>query len=530
MSWHALDVVSAGQRLVAPLTGLAAGAITLASAGLLAAVARLLGFTQAESSPLVAIGSAFIDITPAWLKDWAITTFGTSDKLALLIGMGLTVCALCALLGWCGAPESMGGWARPILALLIFAVVGVAAMLIIASRPQAGFVFALPTLLGTAAGMAALGRFWAAASVSPGSGQDTSRRRILGWALGTTVAGTATAIVADAGRGVAAPVKPVALVVPAVSDPVSVPPGAQIATPGLTPYITPNSEFYRIDTALIPPRVDPNEWQLRVHGLVRRTITIDLPELLAQPMQESLTTLACVSNGVGGPLVGNAVWTGWPIRKLLARAEPLPEADMVLSMSVDGFTASTPLTALTDDRNAVLAVGMNAEPLPIEHGYPVRMVVPGLYGYVSATKWVIDLKVTRFADDVAYWTPRGWSPHGPIKMSSRIDVPSTMAQVGPGVVPIAGVAWAQQRGISQVEVRISPQVGGKGSWQQAELAEEPSIDSWRQWVWHWEVQEPGRYTVEVRATDGDGQVQTAQNAPPAPNGSSGHHTIFVNVI
>src|SRR5699024_3196722 len=209
------------------------------------------------------------------------------------------------------------------------------------------------------------------------------------------------------------------------------------------------------------------------------------------------------------------------VRELLARAGPLPEADMVLSTSADGWTAGTPLEVLTDDRDALLAVGMNGEPLPPQHGFPVRMVVPGLYGYVSATKWLVDLEVTRFADDQGYWTPRGWSARGPIKTASRIDVPGESVDAGPTVV--AGVAWAQHRGISAVEVRVDD-----GPWQPATLAAEPTVDAWRMWHLDWDAP-PGRHVLTVRATDGDGEVQTAQTAPPAPDGSSGWHSVEVEV-
>ena len=229
--------------------------------------------------------------------------------------------------------------------------------------------------------------------------------------------------------------------VPQVPSPVSVPAAAQLDVPGITPYVVPNADFYRIDTALVVPQLDTGGWRLRVHGMVEREVELDWDALLSKPMQQALVTLTCVSNEVGGDLAGNAVWTGWPVRELSAMAGPQPGADMVLSTSVDGFTAGTPLEALTDDREALLAVAMNGEPLPVEHGFPVRMVVPGLYGYVSATKWVVDLKVTTFAADVAYWTPRGWSERGPIKTASRIDVPASGDQVK------AGTGCRRRRGL-----------------------------------------------------------------------------------
>ena len=257
-----------------------------------------------------------------------------------------------------------------------------------------------------------------------------------------------------------------ALGLPAPARPAKpLPEGVQAPVDGALPFVTPNAEFYRIDTALIVPSVDPAQWTLRVHGLVEEAVSIGFQDLLNADLVESYTTLTCVSNEVGGGLAGNARWLGYPLRELLARARPLPEADMVLSTSIDGFTASTPLAVLTDARNALLAIGMNGEPLPLEHGFPVRMVVPGLYGYVSATKWVVDLEVTRFADKTAYWTSRGWSDHGPIKTASRIDVPHAGANVAAGRTAFAGTAWAQHRGISKVQVQMDD-----GGWADAELA------------------------------------------------------------
>jgi hypothetical protein len=285
----------------------------------------------------------------------------------------------------------------------------------------------------------------------------------------------------------------------------------------------PNESFYRIDTALVVPQLDTAGWSLKVHGLVDHEVTIDWATLLTKPMQDALVTLMCVSNEVGGDLTGNALWTGWPVRELLKLAGPKPSADMVLSTSSDGFTAGTPLSVLTDDRSSLLAIAMNGQPLPPEHGFPVRLVVPGLYGYVSATKWVTDLKVTRFADDEGYWTPRGWSERGPVKTESRIDVPRSGDRVRAGTVAVAGIAWAQHRGIKAVEVRVD-----NGRWQVARLAEEPTVDSWRQWVMPWRAVR-GSHTITVRATDAAGEVQTDQQEPPAPDGATGWHTITVNV-
>jgi len=292
---------------------------------------------------------------------------------------------------------------------------------------------------------------------------------------------------------------------------------------GVVPFVTPNRDFYRIDTALLVPQVDAEDWTLRVHGLVEEEVVLTFQELLDADLVESWVTLTCVSNEIGGDLAGNAKWLGYPVRELLARAQPTADADMVLSTSADGFTASTPLGALTDGRDALLAVGMNDEPLPIDHGFPVRMVVPGLYGYVSATKWVVDLEVTRFADARAYWTDRGWSAEGPIKTASRIEVPRPDTPLAAGQFAVGGTAWAQHRGITAVEVQVDD-----GDWAPATLATEASVDTWRQWSYLWDAT-PGRHRLTVRATDATDGVQTADRADPVPDGATGWHSIDVTV-
>jgi DMSO/TMAO reductase YedYZ molybdopterin-dependent catalytic subunit len=315
-----------------------------------------------------------------------------------------------------------------------------------------------------------------------------------------------------------------AITLPAAADPApALPAGVSVNVAGVGPFITPNADFYRIDTALVTPLLRAEDWSLRIHGLVEREITVTYADLLKSALVERDVTLMCVSNEVGGDLTGNARWLGLPIGPLLTRAGPAGNADMVLSKSSDGFTAGTPLKVLTDGRDALLAIGMNGEPLPVEHGFPVRMVVPGLYGYVSATKWVVDLKVTRFDQDEGYWTPRGWSALGPVKTQSRFDVPEDLDRVPAGTVTLAGIAWAQHRGISGVEVRI-----GDGDWQPAILGAEASVDTWRQWYYRWTAA-AGRYRLQVRATDQTGETQTAAAAAPAPDGATGYHTIDVTV-
>ena len=307
----------------------------------------------------------------------------------------------------------------------------------------------------------------------------TSRRAFFA-ATGITAA--ASVIAATGGRmlsaarsGVAQARDTLKLPAPAKAAP-AVPAGVQSTTPGVAPWLTPNNDFYRIDTALSVPEINAQDWELRIHGMVEQEVTITFQDILDAGLIESHVTLTCVSNPVGGSLAGNAKWLGMPIRDVLKMARPKAGADMVLSTSIDGFSASTPLEVLQDDRDAMLAIGMNDEPLPLEHGYPVRMVVPGLYGFVSATKWVVDLEVTRFEDKQAYWTQRDWSERGPIKTMARVDVPKSFARVAAGKVAIGGTAWAQTRGMDKVEVQID-----NGPWTEAVLATEASVITWRQW-------------------------------------------------
>lgn len=315
-----------------------------------------------------------------------------------------------------------------------------------------------------------------------------------------------------------------AIQLPEPSGPtVSLAPDADLKLPGLTPYLTSNSDFYRIDTALIVPQVSVDDWSLRIHGMVDHEIQLSWGDLAKRTPVETLVTLACVSNPVGGDLIGNASWRGYRLDELLAEAGPHPDADMVLSHSIDGFTAGSPLAVLTDGRDALLAVGMNGEPLPVAHGYPARLVVPGLYGYVSATKWVTELEITRFDRATAYWTRRGWSAYGPIKTGTRIDTPRARAKLQPGSTAIAGVAWAQHRGIRAVEVQID-----NGPWQPARLSTEQSIDTWRQWVYDWNAT-PGPHTIRARATDGTGETQTEARAPVVPDGATGYPSTTVTV-
>ncbi|HWU30727.1 MAG TPA: molybdopterin-dependent oxidoreductase, partial [Microbacterium sp.] len=395
------------------------------------------------------------------------------------------------------------------------------------TRPDAGMLAWLPSVLAGAVAAFALRMLLRRVDDAGPEGEgQPSRRAFLTWTIGTAAVGVAMAVVGGLGRAGSTVVTTVRealkLPKPAVPAP-AIPASASLDVAGITPVITPNADFYRIDTALVVPSVDPSSWKLRIHGMVAQEVTLTWDELLALPLVESVATLSCVSNEVGGNLIGNAVWLGYPIRELLKRAAPDADADMVLSTSVDGFTAGTPLEALTDERAALLAIGMNGQPLPLEHGFPVRMVVPGLYGYVSATKWVTDLEVTRFDRARAYWTDRGWSERGPIKLESRIDVPREGRTVAAGDSVIAGVAWQPGTGVSGVEVQVDD-----GDWQPAELATAIADDTWVQWRVPWKAK-AGEHSIRCRAIAGDGTVQTDTIAPPAPDGASGWHTISVSV-
>lgn len=501
--------------------------MTLGVAELVAGVMHRAGWAGGTPSPIDAVGGAFVDRVPGWLKDAAIGLFGTADKAALYVGMTVV---LALLSGGLGMVAIRGVRARASALAALALLVGVA-MIAVLSRPEANTADLAASTLGGLAGLAML--WWLSRVASPrvtgppagGSAPTVARRVVLGSGLAAVIVGVAGIA---AGRVVAGGSRAVewarqAFTVPEVATPVVVPPGADLGIAAVTPFIVPSSQFFRIDTALVVPKVDPQEWSLRVTGMVEREVGIDWPTLLAKPMQEAMVTLMCVSNEVGGSLNGNAIWTGWPVRELLAEAGVRAGADMVLSTSVDGFTAGTPLSALTDDRDALLVVAQNGEPLRPEHGFPVRLVVPGLYGYVSATKWVTELRVTTFAQDQGYWTPRGWAERGPIKTGSRIDVPRSGATVSPGTVAVAGVAWAPHTGITGVQVRVDD-----GPWQDARLAAEATIDAWRQWVMPWSAA-PGPHTISVRAIDATGAPQTPVEAPPAPDGSSGHHTVTVTV-
>lgn len=506
---------AAGVRWRAAAAGVVA---VLFAAGLGELTASLLA---PSASPFAAIGGGLIDIAPSWAKDLAIALFGTADKVALLTAIAVVAALLAAAAGL------LELWRRGAGAAL-FVALGLVGAVVATMRSDGSPVAWLPSIVAGAAGAIALRVLLrrAPSADTDDAPEGPDRRQFLVWTGATAALGMAALVVGNLARATVRTVEAARAAVrlpSAATAAPAVPAGAELAIEGLAPLVTPNSEFYRIDTALVVPQVDPADWSLRVHGMVDQEVVLTWDELLALPMQESDITLACVSNTVGGDLIGNARWLGHPVRELLARAGVSADADMVLSTSIDGFTASTPLEAFTDDRDALLAVGMNGEPLPLAHGFPVRLVVPGLYGYVSATKWVTELEVTRFDRTSAYWTTRGWSERGPIKLQSRIDVPRDGRDVESGSSVIAGMAWHQHVGVEGVEVRIDD-----GPWRRAELATAISDDTWVQWSLPWKA-EAGTHEIECRALSRDGETQTSTPAPPAPDGAQGWHRISVTV-
>jgi DMSO/TMAO reductase YedYZ molybdopterin-dependent catalytic subunit len=499
------------------LAGIAAAAVAL---GVTQLIAVAFG-PQADAR--TAIGSAIIDLTPGPVKEWTIQTFGTADKLFLTV-LVLGVIALIAAVTarWETSRVPVGS-----VAIVVAGIVGCAAVL---SRAGATVVDIVPTVIGTLCGVAVLrllvsGRFTDAPEQQDPDSPDPGRRLslvTLGFLGAGALSGVAGVVLSRMLSSVSGDRESFALPKIDVGAP-PIPPTVQPKGVALRSFVTSNADFYRIDTALTVPQLSRGDWQLKIHGMVDREITYRFQDLDRFDVVEKVVTLTCVSNPVGGDLISNATWTGYRVRDLLAEAGVHPDADMAMSMSIDGFTAGTPVEALTDKRDALLAVAMNGQPLPTEHGYPARLVVPGLYGYVSATKWVVDLELTRFDQAEAFWTQHGWSAKGPIKTESRIDVPRSGQEVDKGPVTFGGIAWAQNRGVRAVEVRIDD-----GNWQPAELGASYSNDTWRLWSFNWQAQ-PGSHTITVRATDNTGAVQTPDEASPVPDGATGWHSVAFTV-
>ncbi|MFC4562370.1 molybdopterin-dependent oxidoreductase [Nocardiopsis mangrovi] len=566
----------AARRSVGALAGLVAAGAGLAAAEVVGAA------TRPEATPLLVVGDAVVDLTPPPLKDLAVTLLGTADKPVLLGGIAAVLAVAAALIGIAARRRDTVG-AFGIAGIALFASAGAAAAV---TRPDGGPFDVLPSVLGGAVTYVVLRLLSASAPPaapgrrppvsgavdlpgdgdpagsagsaepadrhpgSPAAGADVDpvalpsprhpeepssgfdRRRFVllagATAAASAAAGGGARWYASARADAVAADRAIRLPRPAVPAP-ALPDGAELDIDGLSSFFTPNDSFYRIDTALSVPRLDATTWSLRVHGRGAREREYSFDDLLGRPdLMERDVTLACVSNPVGGSYVGNARWIGVPVAALLREAgvrSPADggSADQLVSRSSDGMTIGTPVADVLDGRDAMLAVGMNGRPLPVEHGFPVRMVVPGLYGYVSACKWLVELELTSFADFDAYWVPRGWSARGPIKTQSRIDTPRDGDRIASGRVAVAGVAWAQHVGVDAVEVRID-----NGPWQQARLAEEDSSDTWRQWVLEWDA-EPGDHRIGVRATDREGRPQTGTQAPVAPDGATGHHVVELSV-
>jgi DMSO/TMAO reductase YedYZ molybdopterin-dependent catalytic subunit len=498
-------------RSLHALAGLVAG---LAGIAVSHALTMLLTI---RATPLLAVAEAVIEITPGPLAESLIQVVGQYDKPILIVGVTLAVLALSA---WAGALTQRGQGA----AIAVFAAMGAVGAAAVWTRPEANLYDVVPVVAGTVTWIVVLSlivdRLTKHHLHEPGrTDPDLARRRFL---IEAGVVGAAAVVVGVAGQFVGASRRSVETARKLLRLPASagvVPRGADQDLEGLTAWRTPNAHFYRIDTSLVVPTVDPTTWRLRVHGRVERELELTYQDLLDRELTEDWVTLCCVSNEVGGDLVGNAWWSGVRVADILAEAGVRPEADAVLQTSQDGWTCGTPIEALTDDRNALLAIAMNGEPLPVDHGFPVRMVVPGLYGYVSATKWLVDLEVSRFADFTAYWTGRGWAAEGPVKTQSRIDVPRGGADVPAGSLRVGGVAWAQHTGIDRVELRLDGQ-----SWAEAELARVPNVDTWVQWSGTVDVA-PGAHTLAVRATDRSGYTQTGVRTGVVPDGATGWHTV-----
>ncbi|MBI4899920.1 MAG: molybdopterin-dependent oxidoreductase [Actinobacteria bacterium] len=476
-------------------------------------VGHLVALLAPGSSPVVAVATRAIDVTPGPVKDWAVATFGTNDKAVLVVGAIVVTLGLGALVGLVARRSTgsalVGGAALVAVALtaagadrarpLLWWAPGVAALLV------GGW--ALVTLIGAS-------RIAAAPPVL----EDPSRRRWLRLAL---AAGGAGVVGGMLGQGLrpAAEHPPVSLPVRSMTP---FPAGLETQVPGVNPFVTPSSGFYRIDTVLEPPSIDVKTWRLSVEGMVDRPFSIGWDELLGLDAVERAVTLECVSNEVGGNLIGSARWLGVRTADLLKRAGVREGADMVLSSSADGFSVSTPLGALLDGRDALVVYEMNGEALPAKHGFPVRLLTPGLYGFVGATKWLVKMEVTTFAAKAAYWTILGWSDHGPIKPGSQIDVPRP-GHVAAGSVTVGGTAWAHGVGVGKVQVRVDG-----GPWSDATLGPDAGVEYWRQWLWPWEATR-GDHQLQSRVVDATGRPQEEREVPSFPDGASGLHTVRVQV-
>lgn len=529
--------VDADDSRVSNWRGVALG--LLATAAGLAAAELVVGLVSGSAPPVVPVGQEFIDVTPKWLRDWAIEQFGTSDKAVLVGGALVVILGLGALIGVLAVRGERG------FAYGLTIAVGFMGAWAVWLRPEPTLGKFLPTVIGTAVSLAVLWRL----APRPGPPDDAGRPTTMGpdrrqFVRGAVAIGSAMVVAGGIGRVLqrnnevdtdfALPGQPGATGSAAEGgapsaevsiDRAGAIDGAELGVDGIESFVVPNEDFYRIDTALVVPQVARDTWRLTISGLVDDELELTYDDLLAREQVERYITLSCVSNPVGGDLVGNALWQGVLLKPILEEAGLQEGAEQLVSRSVDGWTCGSPIEAIMDGRDAMLAFGMNGEPLPTRHGFPVRIVVPGLFGYVSATKWVTDIRLTRWDEFDAYWIPRGWSKRGPVKTMARIDRPRS-GRSASGVVPIGGVAWAVHRGVSGVQVRID-----EGEWRDARIGKVPSADTWVQWVYDWDTSAvtSGRHGIQVRAIDGDGEPQPMGPQPVAPNGAEGYHRIVLDV-
>ncbi|MQA08303.1 MAG: molybdopterin-dependent oxidoreductase [Pseudonocardiaceae bacterium] len=503
----------------AALVGVLAVAAALAAGHL---VAALVG---SGASPYLAVGNAAIDLTPEWLKEFAIRTFGEDNKLVLLAGMAVVLLLVAVLAGLISRRGSLPG-------TLLAVGLGVVGLVAVFTRPDVGQLAVLAPATSLLVGVGVfrwLHRLALARVVAVGAtetDQALPRRAFLrastGVALGAGVLGAGGQLLTG-GSDATGSRRALGRITPASPAP-PIPPGADFAAQGTPRFITPSKDFYRVDTALVVPQLAAEDWRLRVHGMVDRELVFNFDDVRSRELRERTITMVCVSNEVGGPYISTANFVGVPIAELLREAGVRDGAEQLFSTSTDGYTAGTDLTKLTnEDDGAMLAIGMNGESLPVEHGFPARMVVPGLYGYLSATKWVVDMELTTWEAKRPYWLDRGWAREAPVKTASRIDAPGDGATVAAGRVVVSGIAWAQPRGIDKVEVRVD---GGR--WLPAELSTGVSTDTWRMWRIAMDL-EPGRRRVECRATDSSGYQQTGRRTPTAPDGATGWHSVTFTV-
>lgn len=508
-------------KLLAALAGLLTAAVAGGAGELVA------GIVPGAKSLIVSVGDAVIDLAPSPVKEFAIDVFGTNDKIALVIG----ICILLALLGavvgiiarrtfWLGAAG-----------IVCFGALGLAAALANTAAPLLPTV--APSVVATLVGIGALYLLVRALDsernttkeAREGAG-DLDRRAFL-----RTSGVLATAALAAGGVGrwlqaqASAAAERAQVMLGAPADPLPpIPAGADLGIDGVAPWQTPNADFYRIDTALQVPQIDVDSWVMRITGMVDNPMELTFDDLRNRRLVEADITLTCVSNEVGGDLISNGRWLGVPLAELLDEAGVAGGATQLVGRSVDGYTCGFPVEDALDGRQALVAIGLNGEPLPLEHGYPARLIVPGLYGYVSATKWLSEIELTTFQAFDHYWVERGWAVKAPIKTQSRIDTPRPFAELPAGRVAVAGVAWAQTRGIEKVEVQVDD-----GDWTQARLAEAVNDVTWRQWVFEWDARESGQHRLRVRATDSSGETQTEERVAPIPDGASGWHQVLVTV-